>query len=1018
MSQRSFQLRLALFVAFGLLPSISSAINFLSPNDPIIAIDTDGGTQAVPPANEGVANLFDNKFTMPVAGSPNPAVDGTKYLNFGGAGSGVIVTPQPGTIVQGLTYYTANDAMDRDPTSYSLWGTNDSITSVANGRGNNENWTLISAGALAPPTERYAAGEIVNFANSTSYSSYRVLFPTIRTATSIFQLGELSLLDGGGVDVTDPSNSAIAIDYIPPGTSASPAGEDVAKAIDRNVNTKYLNSGARAGSGGTNGRNSGFIVTPAAGATVVNGFRITTANDLPGRDPSSYKLYGTNDAITSVNHSVGDAENWTLIDEGTLELPEGRFTPSSIIPVDNLGGTSYTSYRMVFPTIKAVTNLPMQIAEVELFEADDAKLVVNRTTGTVSIQAVQNVTFGSYEIASGSFGSLKPGSWTPISSNNSADPDGSWDVTGTSSNGLLAETDTGAGLSLLAGQSYVLGNIFQLTPYDDLRFELFAPGGQLLSETVEFTGAPITFGDFNRSGSIDISDYPTLVAGMGGKWSGLSLAESYLKGDMDGDLDTDINDFILFVDAAGGYPALFGTAVQVPEPSSVLLLALPLAALALRRKIRLAMSLSALALFLGAEGVTQAQTYTSLGVATVTTPDTVENAQSTPVNLFDDEFLDLGGGASIDTELFYFNYNNPDPEINVGLQYAGLGGTPKRLFFNYGSPVTTNSFAFAQRAGALPRADRVGTFEFWFSDTDFGSTLPERPADSVTRLDPDDPRLLDSYLRPYALQQEFTAQYMAMRITMSEVSVGQAATNIGGNEFRFMYGTSPIVLEIDRSTGAMSLHNDEPNAAGLTMKAYEIESPMGGLVGSAFNGLGGDVPAFPDGNGTGFNGWDTGASNSAYHLTELNFSSTSVLAAGINNLSLGAAYNSSADTGDVLFRWTNELGHVFDGVVRYVGTAPENDPGDFNADGIVNLADYTVWRDNLGGDASAINFNGSGGATITAADYGVWKSNFGTNYGALSGLAGSSVVPEPATLALCTLALAAACVARRACALA
>ncbi len=56
-------------------------------------------------------------------------------------------------------------------------------------------------------------------------------------------------------------------------------------------------------------------------------------------------------------------------------------------------------------------------------------------------------------------------------------------------------------------------------------------------------------------------------------------------------------------------------------------------------------------------------------------------------------------------------------------------------------------------------------------------------------------------------------------------------------------------------------------------------------------------------------------------------------------------------------------------------------PGDFNLDGTANLADYTVWRDNLGG-------------AFTAADYDAWKANFATpTPGQLLGYA--SAVPEP-----------------------
>jgi hypothetical protein len=72
--------------------------------------------------------------------------------------------------------------------------------------------------------------------------------------------------------------------------------------------------------------------------------------------------------------------------------------------------------------------------------------------------------------------------------------------------------------------------------------------------------------------------------------------------------------------------------------------------------------------------------------------------------------------------------------------------------------------------------------------------------------------------------------------------------------------------------------------------------------------------------------------------------------------------------------------------------------GDYNADGTVDAADYSVWRDNLGGSGPLPNETASLGA-IDQADYDAWKANFGaTNLGG-SG-ATNSAVPEPATLIL------------------
>ncbi len=75
-------------------------------------------------------------------------------------------------------------------------------------------------------------------------------------------------------------------------------------------------------------------------------------------------------------------------------------------------------------------------------------------------------------------------------------------------------------------------------------------------------------------------------------------------------------------------------------------------------------------------------------------------------------------------------------------------------------------------------------------------------------------------------------------------------------------------------------------------------------------------------------------------------------------------------------------------------------PGDYNWNGTVDAADYTVWRDNLGG-TSLPNESASLG-TVDDLDYDFWKTRFGETAG--SGSAGSSpfqaAVPEPATLVM------------------
>jgi len=79
--------------------------------------------------------------------------------------------------------------------------------------------------------------------------------------------------------------------------------------------------------------------------------------------------------------------------------------------------------------------------------------------------------------------------------------------------------------------------------------------------------------------------------------------------------------------------------------------------------------------------------------------------------------------------------------------------------------------------------------------------------------------------------------------------------------------------------------------------------------------------------------------------------------------------------------------------------------GDFNYDGTVDAADFTVWQDNLGLSASALNGNGSGATTVVHADYLLWKTNFEA---LATGSEGTAAVPEPTTLLLALLAMTAA----------
>ena len=71
---------------------------------------------------------------------------------------------------------------------------------------------------------------------------------------------------------------------------------------------------------------------------------------------------------------------------------------------------------------------------------------------------------------------------------------------------------------------------------------------------------------------------------------------------------------------------------------------------------------------------------------------------------------------------------------------------------------------------------------------------------------------------------------------------------------------------------------------------------------------------------------------------------------------------------------------------------PSSLPGDYNDDGLVDAADYTIWRDNLGGPTPM-------------GTYLEWSANYGSS-------APTSSIPEPSATLLAAVALSIGCLAR------
>jgi glucose/arabinose dehydrogenase len=78
--------------------------------------------------------------------------------------------------------------------------------------------------------------------------------------------------------------------------------------------------------------------------------------------------------------------------------------------------------------------------------------------------------------------------------------------------------------------------------------------------------------------------------------------------------------------------------------------------------------------------------------------------------------------------------------------------------------------------------------------------------------------------------------------------------------------------------------------------------------------------------------------------------------------------------------------------------------GDYNDDGTVDAADYTVWRDTLNSDARLPNDLTPG--SVTMDDFAAWKASFGAVWPGGGAGAASLAIPEPSSFAFLAIALA------------
>lgn len=228
-------------------------------------------------------------------------------------------------------------------------------------------------------------------------------------------------------------------------------------------------------------------------------------------------------------------------------------------------------------------------------------------------------------------------------------------------------------------------------------------------------------------------------------------------------------------------------------------------------------------------------------------------------------------------------------------------------------------------------------------------------------------------------------------VTFEYAVEGEAGGTAGLVQFTGSRAANNLLLTVDPTSGEASLQNS--SGFTISLAGYSVLSQSGSLLPAN-----GDWQSLDD---SFVPGWEEAAPR-ATALSELNPNGALMISPG-QTFTMGQLFNPSGQRDLVLqFALDGELSPR-SGVVSYASVAvTPGVQGDYNSDGVVDAADYTVWRDNLGGPGLP-NEGGVSPGVVNQADYLFWRSR----YGATSAIPATALaVPSPATslLALFTLA--------------
>lgn len=238
---------------------------------------------------------------------------------------------------------TANDAQNlpnRNPDSWTLYGSNDKTS-----------WIVLDeiSGANLPAAN-YQMCTIPLPEGTKAYDNYRLTISGTKGTDRGMQLSEFSVWSDQAVQFKIPTSAIQNATFSNDGSwHYGTAGENEANLYDGTGNKLCVS-----GFDQNDLVNKPLVITfEMTDPIAVGSYSLTTANDAPGRDPSSWTLFASNDGTT-----------WTQLDDlSDIRLTDNRFYTQNFA-VNN--EDEYSFYKFEISKLKEVTNV-FQLGEITFY---------------------------------------------------------------------------------------------------------------------------------------------------------------------------------------------------------------------------------------------------------------------------------------------------------------------------------------------------------------------------------------------------------------------------------------------------------------------------------------------------------------------------------------------------------------------------------------------------------------------------------------------------------------------------